>query len=80
MDRTADSSYFRSEPYYGAEGTDFEGLMAYVYRPDGAKFYAVRFFDGVTDLHELKCFKSCLHEALDTAKSFTDGIDRSKKV
>ena len=70
------ASHFVSKPYVGAEGTDFEGLSAYVERPAGSKYYAVRFFDGTEELGELNCFKADLGQALTVAMSFADGVER----
>ena len=70
---TIDNGHFRSEPMLGAEGTDYEGFMAYAVCPAGAKFYKVRLFDGMTELHDLNCYVDNLETALKICKEFTTG-------
>lgn len=70
---TIDNGEFRSEPMRGAEGTDYEGLAAYVHCPAGAKYYHVRLFDGLYELTELNCFVDSLETALKICKEFTTG-------
>ena len=62
------------ESFYGAEGTDYEGLSAHVCRNDSERYpYRVEFYDGEHAIVEFTRFSSHVMNAYAMCREFTMG-------